>query len=63
MSIRKKLKFERFIERLSGPEIGFYCFNLFPINPYNFSDYVLDSMASYFLVIDLLEDNGFAWNV
>ena len=57
--LKTKLKFLRFIERLSGPEIGFYCHNLFAINSYNFADYVLDSMYSYFLVIKLLKRNEF----
>ena len=51
-----KLKIMRFIERLSGPEIGFYCYNLFPMTSYNFTDYVLDSIASYFLILNLLRN-------
>ena len=58
MSLKKKLKIERFIERLSGPEIGFYCYDLFPINTYHFFDYLLDSIASYFLLINLLRGMG-----
>ena len=57
--LKLKLKFLRFIERLSGPEIGFSCYNLFTINSYNFADYVLDSIASYCLIIKLLKKNGF----
>ena len=59
--LKFKLKFLRFIERLSGPEIGFSCSDLFTINSYNFADYVLDSMYSYFLIINLLKKNGFLW--
>ena len=58
MSMKAKLKIIGFIERLSGPEIGFSCYDLFPINTYNFTDYVLDSFASYVLLIDLLKGNG-----
>ena len=57
--IKLKIKFLRFIERLSGPQIGFSSYNLFTINSYNFADYVLDSMYSYFLIINLLKKNGF----
>ena len=39
MSMKAKLKIIGFTERLSGPEIGFSCYDLFPIN---FTDYVLD---------------------
>ena len=49
-----KLKIMRFIERLSGPKIGFYCYNLFPMTSYYFTDYVLDSIASYFLILGFL---------
>ena len=59
MSIEKKLKVLQFIERLSGPGIGFHCYDLFPINTFNFADYALDTMASYCLIINLLRDNGF----
>ena len=58
MSMKAKLKIIGFIERLTGPEIGFSCYDLFPINTNNFTDYVLDSFASYVLLIDLLKGNG-----
>ena len=48
-----KLKIMRFIERLSGPEIGFYCYDLFAMNSYNFTDYVFDSIVSYLLIIKM----------
>ena len=52
--LKVKIKIMRFIERLSGPEIGFYCYNLFPMTSYHFTDYVLDSIASYFLILNFL---------
>ena len=56
---RIRLKTMRFVERLSGPKIGFYCYNLFPMTSYYFTDYVLDSIASYFLVLRTLRKSGF----
>ena len=57
--LRIRFKIMRFIERLSGPEIGFYCYDLFPMTSYYFTDYVLDSIGSYFLVLRTLQTNGF----
>ena len=54
-----QFKILRFIERLSGPEIGFYCYDLFPMTSYHFTDYVLDSIASYFLILKILKRNHF----
>ena len=56
--LKLKLKFLQFVEYLSGPEIGFYCFDLFAVTRFNFADYVLDSMASYFLIVNLFRKNG-----
>ena len=57
--LKIRLKIMRFIERLSGPEIGFYCYDLFPMNSYNFTDYALDSIYSFLLIIKMLKNNGF----
>ena len=57
--LKIRLKIMRFIERLSGPEIGFYCYDLFPMTSYKFADYVLDSIASYFLILTALQTNNF----
>ena len=57
MPVTMKLKIGRFVDRLTGPEIGFYCYNLFPINSYNFLDHVLDSGYSYLLIVMLIKDN------
>ena len=56
--LRIRTKIMRFIERLSGPEIGFYCFDLFPMTSYNFTDYVFDSIVSYLLILKLLKRSG-----
>ena len=59
IGIRIRVKILRFIERLSGPEIGFYCFDLFPMTSYYFNDYVFDSIVSYLLVLKMLKKNDF----
>ena len=55
LPFRVRMNISKFIERLSGPEIGFYCEDYFPMTSYNFSEYVLDSFYSYFLVLKLLK--------
>ena len=50
----------KFIERLSGPVIGFYCYDLFAMTSYKFTEYIYDSIASYFLFLKLLRKLGFA---
>ena len=48
------LKVMAFIEKLSGPDIGFYCWNLFPMNNYRFYKYVVSCAITYFLILDLI---------
>ena len=45
LKIRDQLRVEAFIEHLSGPRIGFYCLNMFPMNNYEFYKYI--SIASH----------------
>ena len=40
MSFRQRWKILSFIEKLSGPPIGFYCYDLFPMNSYEFYQYL-----------------------
>ena len=55
VSIRLKLKILSFIEKLSGPDIGFYCYNFFPINNYEFYQYITNWIISYLLIYNLIE--------
>ena len=50
----QRMKTMAMIERLSGPDIGFYCYDLFPMNSYEFYIYVANCAKTYFLVIDFL---------
>ena len=43
-----------FIEKLDGPEIGFYCWVLFPMNSYMFYKYVANCVVTYFLIIRII---------
>ena len=61
MSLKARYKLMRFIERLSGPVIGFYCYDLFPLTTYEFTDYILDSMVSFLLIVKFLRRCGFIW--
>ena len=47
------LKTLTLIERLSGPEIGFYCLDLFPLNNYEFYIFCVNCAKNFILLIDL----------
>ena len=54
LPLKQRLKTMEMIERLSGPDIGFYCYDLFPMNSYEFYLYVANCCMNYFLINDLL---------
>ena len=47
-----RLKIVVFIERLSANDIGIYCYDMFLMNNYEFSQYILNFMANHFLVLN-----------
>ena len=49
-----RFKVHNFIERLSGPQIGFYCLDMFAVNNYKFFDYIIGWITNYLLIIDLI---------
>ena len=49
----EKLKIMSFIESLSGPVIGFYCYDLFPMTNYQLYKYLCVSAINYFLIMTL----------
>jgi len=53
LSVRDRLRVQAFIERLCGPAIGYYCYDLFPMNGYEFAQYLLISGANYLLIISM----------
>ena len=53
-SLRQKWKIQAFIERLSGPDIGFYCYDLFPMNNYEFYQYLVNCIMNHFLLISII---------
>ena len=54
LSIKNKLKIHTFIERLSGPRIGLYCLNLFPMNNYELYQYIMIASMNYILILNHL---------
>ena len=54
IATKRKLKILAFIEKLSGPEIGIYCYDLFPMNNYEFYDFITSWAANYFLIMEFL---------
>ena len=53
ITTKERLKLLSFIEKLSGPDTGFYCYDLFPMNNYEFYQYICISISNYFLVMNL----------
>ena len=53
LSVRDRLRVQAFIERLCGPAIGYYCYDLFPMNSHAFAQYLIISCANYLLIITL----------
>ena len=54
IGIKRKLKIQDFIEKLSGSEIGIYCYDLFPMNNYEFFDFISSWATNYILIIGFL---------
>jgi hypothetical protein len=52
--LQYKLKILTFIERLCGPIIGFYCYDLFAFTNEPFNEYVSNLFSNYFLLNTLL---------
>ena len=55
LSIKDRLKIRGFIEVLSGPDIGFYCWFLFPMNNFRFFLFVADCVYVYFIVLEFID--------
>jgi hypothetical protein len=54
LSVSQRIKIMTYIERLCGPDIGFYCYDLFPMNNYEFYLYITNCVKNYILFDDLL---------
>ena len=48
---QNRLKIMGFIEKLGGPDIGFYCWDIFPMNYYHFYKYVAGFAITYILLL------------
>ena len=53
LTFQQRLKLLSFTEKLSGPDIGFYCYDLFPVNSYELYQYICISGVNYFLIMSL----------
>ena len=53
MSLKQRLKLWSFMEKLSGPQIGFYCYDLFAMNSKQFYEYITIYVSNYLLIISL----------
>ena len=53
MNYKQRLKLMSFMEKLSGPQIGFYCYDLFAMNSNGFYEYITIYVSNYLLIISL----------
>ena len=53
MSLKQNLKLRSFMEKLSGPQIGFYCYDLFAMNSNRFYHYLCIYITNYILIVNL----------
>jgi hypothetical protein len=56
ISVQYRLKISAFIEKLCGPVIGYYCYDLFPFTNFEFYEYVSFVFSNYVLMNSLLFD-------
>ena len=54
ISFETRLKVSNLIERLSGPLIGIYCFDLFPFTNYEFYLFFVNCVSNFLLFFELL---------
>ena len=52
LTFRQRWKLLAFIEKLSGPTIGYYCLDLFPLNSYELYQYLYIAGCNYFLIMN-----------
>ena len=55
------MQIEIFLNRISGPDIGVYCLDLFAMNLYEFYQFIAICIANYFIITKLLSNNYFQW--
>ena len=54
LTINDRLKIMQFVEKLSGPDIGFHVWNLFSMNNYTYYQYIATCVYNYFLIIGFI---------
>jgi hypothetical protein len=57
LNLKDRLKVCSMIERVSGPVIGLYCYNLFPFTNYEFYLFVANCVSMFFLIMNVLKMN------
>ena len=55
MNFRQRWKLLSFIEKMSGRQIGFYCYDLFPMNSYEFYQYLYIAGSNYILIMGFFQ--------
>jgi hypothetical protein len=53
--LSKKMKIVSLIERLAGSEIAVYCYDFFPLNNYEFYQFIASIVGNFFLLMSLID--------
>ena len=53
-SLSFRIKIMAYIERLTETTIGFYCYDIFPLNNYYFYNYLCEWICNFFLILNIL---------
>ena len=53
LPFKHRMKIMAFIEKLCGPDIGFYCMDWFPLNYFEFHKYCAFCASFYFMVVSI----------
>jgi hypothetical protein len=52
--LEKKMKIFGLIEKLAGPDIAVYCYDFFPLNNYEFYEFIAIISTNFFLLMSLI---------
>ena len=61
LPIKRRMKIMAFMEKLCGPDIGFYCWDWFPLNFFEFYQYCAFCASFYMMVVGFLSWWIFWW--
>ena len=54
-----QFKLVTLLEKMTDREIGYYCYDMFPMNNYEFYQYLSITGLNYFLIMDLVSKTNY----